>query len=42
MVVCVWSESVVVVIELEQEASIWLTVSGVGDGCHVIEDDRLI
>ena len=42
MIVGVWNESVVLVIELEQDASICLAMSGIGNGCHAMEDDRLI
>ena len=32
----------VVVTEMEQERPIWLTMGGVTNCCHIVEDNRLI
>ena len=40
MVVGVWSESVGVVTDVEQEASIWLAMGGVVNGWHAVENNR--
>ena len=41
VVVGVRGDSVGVAIEVENEASIWLVMGGVANGCHVVEDDGL-
>ena len=40
MVECGESDRVSVVMEVDQEVSIWLTVGGVSNCCHVVEVNR--
>ena len=42
VVVGVWSKSVGKIIEVEQEASMWLTMSGIVNYRHVVENNRRI
>ena len=42
VVVGVWGKGVRAVVEMEEEVSMWLTVCGIPNGCHKVEDDGFI
>ena len=42
VVVGVWGKGVHAVVEMEEEATMWLTVCGIPNGCHKVEDDGFI